>query len=122
MQFDLFSTPTPCPTLTTPTLSARERGHRAAEACAAKADTLADGWTQRAAEYLTQYAHRQHRDDWWLMEDARAWCYAGGLARPHDDRAWGAVLRRLKARLEQGPPRGAASSHGSPKPTWRLAR
>jgi hypothetical protein len=123
MQFDLFQTQTPPTTpLTTPTLTPRERGHRAADACAAKADTVADGWTQRASEYLRQYAWRQHRDVWWLMEDARAWCYAEGLDRPHDDRAWGAVVRKLKAELDCGEPRGATSSHGSPKPTWRRKR
>lgn len=104
-----------------PVQTARTRGHRAADACAAKADTVLDGWTQTASEYLQQFAWRQHRLDTWLMEDARAWAYAEGLAQPPDARAWGAVVRKVEASglIEACGYAPAKSSNGSPKVQWR---
>lgn len=56
-QYDLFGPPAVEP-LAPPTLTPRDRGHQAAEACAAKADTVLDGWTEQACQHVTEFARK----------------------------------------------------------------
>lgn len=109
--FDLMNPEPPTP---------REQGHRRAERAATHADTVTDGWTADAVAYITQFAHRQHRLDAWLLEDARTWAHAEGLAEPPDARAWGAVVKRLQATGVIDPVGTGTDSYGSLKSTWRV--
>jgi hypothetical protein len=101
-------------------LAARDEGIASS---VAHANDDAPGWSQRAYDAVIDSPYiRRFRE--FTMERASLWLYADGLDVPAEKRAWGAVTQRL---LRDGiiEPVGyakAASSHGSPKRTYRLRR
>ena len=89
-------------------------GMAAAEEAANRAQ---QGWSDRAlAALLTTGQRLGHFTIDQLRREA-------GVESPTDERAWGGVIKRaarlgIIVRVGYAP---AASSHGSPKPVWRLA-
>lgn len=86
---------------------------------AAKAQRVAPGWMDHAFVLLQRYAAQQRTP--FLGEQFRAWAHARGLARPHDDRAFGPLMTRAAkagviVRAGFAP---SASSNGSAKPLWQ---
>jgi hypothetical protein len=118
MQLNFLTEIGPAP-VAPPVERARRRGHRAAELAAAKADRVLDDWTGRAVAWVRLFAARQGARPW-LVEEARQFAQDGGLQDPPDRRAWGQVVRILRADGEiRSVGTGAArSSHGSPKVRW----
>lgn len=100
-------------------LKARDEGIASS---ANHAETDAPGWSDRAYKTIRLMASFTTTE--WTMEQARAACYACGLDKPAEERAFGAVTQRLiRDRIIE--PVGfakAASSNGSPKRTYRLVR
>lgn len=95
--------------------AARDEGMRRVEAHA-NADEPA--WAEYAYEFLLNFAHGCEE---FKIEDVRA-AAAGHVPDPPDARAWGPVAFRAarKGRIEVARYAPAATSHGSPKPVWRL--
>jgi hypothetical protein len=103
-------------------MSITPEGMAGIESSAAHAEQDAPGWGVRAYASVRRYPIIFGATDEFTMEAARQWAYAMGLDRPADERAWGAVTQKL-VRDEIIEPVGyapAASSHGSPKRTYRL--
>ena len=101
---------------------ARSKGHDAAEMAASRADRVSPGWTDAACTAVARFAARHQAA--WLLEEARTYAEAEGLAPPPDKRAWGAVIQILRRRgvvklVGYG---AAVSSNGSPKCRWCSAR
>lgn len=78
------------------------------------------GWGERAYAFLIDYAHTGAE---FRIEDVRA-AAVGVIPDPPDARAWGPVAFRAarNKRIEVVRYAPAASSHGSPKPVWKVAR
>lgn len=96
-----------------------ERRDAAIEAVAEHAEEHAPGWADRA--YLALERFCRQRKTPFVAEEARLWCYrSAGLDAPHDDRAWGAVMRRAERDLvlAQNGYAPAKSSNLSPKVQW----
>lgn len=98
-----------------------DRGHSAARAAADKADEIAPGWMETAAQQLFMYAVRSREP--FTIEQARQEC----MPTPEgaDARSWGHVTRLAVRRgwIEvTGGYAPAASSNGSPKRLYRLVR
>jgi hypothetical protein len=92
------------------------------QSAAQHAEDVAPGWPQRACE---MFVRRPIPFGWqteFTMEAARGWAYLMGLDRPVGERAWGAVTCRLirDGIIEPVGYAPAASSHGSPKRTYRI--
>lgn len=88
---------------------------------AAHAERVKPGWLDEAVDKVIEYATVAVRaGDVWTMEQARGWAYDNGLSNPPEQRAWGAVTRRLirGGLIEQTGYAPAKSSNGSPKPTY----
>lgn len=86
---------------------------------AAKAQRVQPGWMDHAYVLLQRFAAEQRSP--FLGEAFRAWAYARGLTRPHDERAFGPLMTRAaKARvIVRAGFAPSASSNGSPKPLWQ---
>lgn len=103
-------------------LAARDAG---ISSSAEHAESDAPGWSQRAYQAIVNNRSLKFYESFgFSMESARESSYEAGLDRPVEERAWGAVTQRL---LRDGiiEPVGyakVASSHGSPKRTYRLRR
>lgn len=100
---------------------ARAAGDLGVERAAFKAERLAPGWVDRAAEDVRHYA--RHTDCDFTIEQARS--MMTGLPDGADGRSWGAVTRRAVALgyIERtGAYAPAASSNGSAKPLYRRGR
>lgn len=102
--------------------SARERGHEAAEAAANHAERTIHDWIAQACRAVLIYAKCVEGQSW-MVESARAFAEANGLPIPPDKRAWGHVVRKLRAegKITSAGYGSAASSNGSPKVRWVLA-
>jgi hypothetical protein len=90
------------------------------QSSAAHAERVTPGWGEQAREIVKTIP----RDCHFTMERAREWCYARGLPVPPEQRAWGAVTTKLlrDGDIEAHGWAPAASSHGSPKRTYRVTR
>lgn len=75
---------------------ARARGDEAMQACAAKADRVnPPGWTDLAFAYLVRWCQQRSRGDIVTAEDVSDdYGRDANFVQPHDDRAWGAVVKR----------------------------
>lgn len=103
--------------------AAVQRGQNGIDAAAAHAESIEPAWTRQAGELLLGYARKVGRG--FLIEHARAWCYAQGLPQPPDERAWGAATqyaaRQRPFHLQKtGGEERAASSNATEKPLWAL--
>lgn len=90
-------------------------GMHAAEEAANRSEPC---WSEMALDALLE-AGRQLGD--FTIEEARVICE---VESPTDRRAWGGVVNRAAGRgmiIRTGDFRAARSSHGSPKPVWRVA-
>jgi hypothetical protein len=77
------------------------------------AEEYDSGWTERAVDKVAAFA-KQHETGFFLTESCKAWAYSSGLAEPPVDGAWGAVMRRARARkIIHHAGRAAATSPGS---------
>lgn len=99
-------------------LKARDEGMASS---ANHAETDAPGWGDRAYQAVISSGYLM-REPQWHMEFAREWCYACGLDRPAEERAWGSVTQRLirDGRIEPVGYWSATSSNGSIKRTYRI--
>lgn len=99
---------------------AMQHGQFTAQACTAKADRTAPGWSERALEALARFARNQHTV--FTIEMARS-VIAAEIDPPHDLRAWGAITSKAAAagfiERVRGSTAPAVSSNGSPKPLYR---
>ena len=99
--------------------AARERGKTGSRRASERADRASEGWTERAAVKIREYA--EFIDDSFPIELVRlTWASPGP---PPDERAWGhatrlAVKRGWIKKVGYAP---AASSNGSPKCLWAKA-
>jgi hypothetical protein len=105
-------------------MSITSEGIAGMESSATHAEQHAPGWGARAYASVCRYPIIFGADTPFTMEAARQWAYAMGLDRPAEERAWGAVTQKLVRDgviepVGYGP---AASSHGSPKRTYRITR
>lgn len=86
------------------------------------ADRVTKDWS-REAELLFQYYALMHRDGF-MTEDVRVWAKKLGFSEPPDNRAWGAVAKKLaKAERIRAVGYGKQRSvtcHGSPKTIWKM--
>lgn len=100
-------------------LKARDNGIESAKN---HAETDAPGWSDRAYKTIRLMASVTTTE--WTMEQARAACYACGLDKPDEERAFGAVTQRLirDGIIEPVGYARAASSNGAIKRTYRLVR
>lgn len=98
--------------------AANARADRGISRAIDHAERSIPGWTDMALEALRQWVSKQ--TDAFTIEQARA-AIASSVERPPELRSWGAVTRAAKNRglivLDGVAP--AASSNGSPKPTYR---
>ena len=80
---------------------ARAQGLDAAEACAANADRKnPPGWQALAFAYLTRWCKERPRSEPFTSEDiSDAYAADSNFVQPHDQRAWGAVIKRA---IDQG--------------------
>lgn len=85
---------------------------------AENADVKNEGWSIRALDYFEQFC--VEAPETFMVEDARDWCYGQGLDKPHDDRAWGAIVRRASGKgiIRRAGYAAARSSNLSPKVLW----
>lgn len=85
------------------------------------AEDDAPGWGERAYQSLTGVFRLFGSQDI-TMEDARCYAYATGLDVPDEQRAFGPVTQKLirDGIIEPVGYAPAASSHGSPKRTYRI--
>lgn len=99
---------------------AMQHGQFASQACTAKADRTAPGWSERALEALARFA--RHQQTVFTIEMARS-VIAAEVDQPHDLRAWGSITSKAVAagliQRVHGSTAPAASSNGSPKPLYR---
>lgn len=86
---------------------------------ARSSEELQPGWQERAMDLLVEFC--QSAPGPFLAEEFRAWAWARHLEDPHDGRAFGPLFQRAARRgvIERAGYAPAASSHLSPKPTWR---
>jgi len=98
--------------------AAAARRDRGMESSLQHANEELPGWSESAFHLLTQYAAQESMA--WTAEQFRAWSHAQGLPPPPEARAFGPIVQRglragLFVRVGYAP---AASSNGSPKPTY----
>ncbi len=105
-----------------PLFDAAKRRDEAIQQVVTHADELDPHWSERAYASLMLYCFQNKEP--FITEDVRAWAEEQGLIqRPHDDRAWGAVIKRaskneLIVKVGYAP---ARSSNLSPKVQWAAA-
>lgn len=81
-----------------------------------------EGWAAEAAEAVRRYG-LEFPAARFCAEHVRPWAYRAGLVTPPpDERAWGAAMTMARRRryVSQAGYMPAASSHGSPKPAYRV--
>ncbi len=67
------------------------------KAVAAKAEGELPGWKGEAGGFLEQFV-KLNPDREFLAEEVGPWAYEKGCRQPHDDRAWGLVMKEAGAR------------------------
>lgn len=88
------------------------------ERVTAHAEEAAPGWKERALAYVREYAaSHQHM----MCEHCRIFAELDGLERPHDERAWGGIMRTAAHRgiIQADGYAPAVSSNLSPKRYWK---
>ena len=97
-----------------------EQGRQGMAAVAAKAEEISPGWSASAFACLCRFAEDH---DHFTGEQIKTWSYANGLARPHKDAAWGAVIAKASRRriihFVGYEVATAASRHGAPNRRWK---
>lgn len=99
---------------------ARERAEVGIDRVGRKADWLQDGWRASAYDWLRRWLLVKN-GKLFLTEDFVQFAESQGLAKPHDGRAYGAVIQRaarygLIRKMGYAP---ANSSNCSPKCLWQ---
>lgn len=74
------------------------------------------GWAERAYEFIKSVPTQE-----FITEEVRDHAYANGLERPHDDRAWGHVMKKAAANglIVHAGYAPAPKAHHRPCPVWK---
>jgi hypothetical protein len=103
-------------------MSITTEGLAGMQSAAQHAEDVAPGWAKRAYAMVIKTPIIFGATTPFTMEEARNWAYHMGLDQPAEERAWGGVTARLvrEGIIEPVGYAPAASSHGSPKRTYRI--
>lgn len=89
------------------------------KAVAAKAEGELPGWKGEAAGFLEQFVKLNGTREF-LAEEIAPWAYEKGCRQPHDDRAWGEIVKDAGRRgiIEQTG-KAAKNQYSGHASTWR---
>lgn len=106
---------------------ARRDAQRGIDQAAAHADVHHHGWTDRAFEFVKQFAEQMRGRGPFIGRDIVQASKLTQLPQPHDDKAWGKPIQRaarasvIRRTLDGKGTAPDPNRHGNPVPEWETA-